>query len=181
MAVPSAQAFVQRCRRTWRRARARLLQSVAYFKKQADRRRSAAPRYRVGQKVLLSTRNLPLRVLSRKLAPRFVGPFPITKVINPSAVRLSLPRPMQRVHPTFHVSQVKPVVFSPLSPPAEPPPPPRVIDGGEVFTVRRLLKVRRRGRGLQYLADWEGFGPEERCWIPSRFILDRSLIDDSFP
>ena len=178
VAVPSAQAFIRQCRRTWRRARARLLQSVVYFKKQADRRRSAAPRYNVGQRVWLSSRNLPLKVLSRKLAPRFVGPFPITKIINPSAVRLKLPRPMQRIHPAFHVSQVKPVVLSPLSPPSEPPPPPRVIDGGEVFTVRKLLKARRRGRGLQYLADWEGFGPEERCWIPSRFVLDRSLIDD---
>ncbi|KAI3351468.1 hypothetical protein L3Q82_020314, partial [Scortum barcoo] len=70
-----------------------------------------------------------LRVESKKLAPKFIGPFLIQRIINPVAIRLKLPRSM-RVHPTFHVSRIKPVCESPLCPPTPPPPPPRIIDGG---------------------------------------------------
>ncbi|KAK5913399.1 hypothetical protein CgunFtcFv8_007934 [Champsocephalus gunnari] len=177
--VPSAHALVRRCHGIWASARRVLLRTSARMKKAADRHRRPAPVYRPGQKVWLSTRDLPLNVVSRKLAPRFVGPFTVEKCINPVSVRLRLPRSL-RVHPTFHVSKLKPVKESKMVPASKPPPPPRLIDGGLVYTVKRLLKVRKRGRGQQFLVDWEGYGPEEREWIPSSFIVDQNLIKDFY-
>ena len=79
----------------------------------ADRHRTPAPAYKQGQRVWLSSKNIPLKTDSRKLSPRYLGPFESQSVINPVAVRLRLPSSL-RVHPVFHVSRLKPVVDSPL-------------------------------------------------------------------
>lgn len=92
LAVPSVQHHVRRCRRVWHATRAALLRRAAQNKRLADRRHAPAPALRVGQKVWLSTKHIPLRTESKKLAPKFIGTFPIRMVLNPVTVRLALPR-----------------------------------------------------------------------------------------
>ena len=44
---------------------------------------------------------------SGKLAPRYIGPFPITERIGPVAYRLALPAQFSAMHNVFHVSQLR--------------------------------------------------------------------------
>ncbi|KAL1277065.1 hypothetical protein QQF64_023738 [Cirrhinus molitorella] len=139
------------------------------------------PTYQPGDRVWLSTRDIRLRLPSRKLSPRYIGPFTIHSQINPVTYRLDLPA-HYRIAPTFHVSLLKPylpsVVPSSTDPEPDPPPEQPEIQGDHIFQVRAILDSRRRAGRLQYLVDWEGFGPEERSWIPHADILDPSLLED---
>lgn len=55
-------------------------------------------------------------------------------------------------------------------------PPPCLIDGGAAYTVTCLLQACCWRRGLQYLTNWKGYGPEERPWDLVHHILNITLI-----
>ncbi|KAJ1171611.1 hypothetical protein NDU88_003471 [Pleurodeles waltl] len=88
------------------KARKHLLKYKESMKRQADKHRSEAPMYKIGDKVWLTTKNQNIEG-SRKLQPRFIGPFSITAIVNPVTVKLDLPKEYP-VHTTFHVSLLKP-------------------------------------------------------------------------
>jgi hypothetical protein len=48
-----------------------------------------------------------------KLAPRYIGPFPILERCGQVAYRLRLPESLSVVHDVFHVSQLKKCLWIP--------------------------------------------------------------------
>ncbi len=178
--LPSITEWLQRSEEVWDRAHTHLLRAVRRQELQANRHRRPGPVYQPGQWVWLSTRDLRLRLPSKKLSPRYVGPFKISRQITPVSFRLELPS-NYRISPTFHVSLLKPSggPRGASEEGAEPQtPPPILVDGEEAYRVHELLDSRRRGGMLQYLVDWEGFGPEERSWVNSGDILDPTLTEE---
>ncbi len=66
----------------------------------------------VGDRVWLSSTHLPIRSGARKLSSRWAGPFTIMEAVGQAAYRLELPLSW-KIHPVFHVSQLKAAVGNP--------------------------------------------------------------------
>ncbi|GJT22322.1 putative reverse transcriptase domain-containing protein [Tanacetum coccineum] len=93
----------------------RLKATRDHQKSYADKRRKPLE-FSVGDYVLLKVS--PWKGVVRygkkgKLAPRFVGPFEIIEKVGPVAYRLDLPKELNGVHDTFHVSNLKKCLANP--------------------------------------------------------------------
>jgi hypothetical protein len=101
---PASAAFVERLQSSLSFASKCLLAAQQRQKAFADQRRVEKV-YKVGDKVLLSTKYLNVKhsEKSRKLLPKWIGPFEVVQVVGPVAYKLKM-YPGWRVHPVFHVS-----------------------------------------------------------------------------
>ena len=76
------------------------------IKRQADRERKEAEKWKVGDSVMLSTKDLMFKKrLAKKLVNWFIGPYTIDKIISTNVVKLWLPM-LIRVHLVVNVSWV---------------------------------------------------------------------------
>lgn len=121
-------------------------------------------KFQVGQLVMLSTKNLKLRRPSKKMSPKYAGPFRIKDVIGQQAYRLSLPTAW-RIHPVFHVSLLEPYHRRSDGEEQSFMPLPELIDGEEQYDVERIVDRTRSKGVLYYLVKWVGYGEEYNSWI----------------
>ena len=62
--------------------------------------------YKVGDLLLLSSKNLIFKNIPAKLQKKFVGPFKVIEKVGPQAYRLDLPDTW-KIHNVFHISLLK--------------------------------------------------------------------------
>ena len=164
--LPAVDDFVRNISEVVHQAKLNLRAAQDRQKSYADKGRRELT-FNIGDLVLLKTKNLKLKTTGkRKLLPRWIGPFPVVKVIGSVAYKLELPIGM-KCHPVFHVSNLHPYRSDGR---VQPPPIPLEVAGDVEFEVEQVLlhrdvKSGRRTR-REFLIKWLGYGPEHNSWEP---------------
>ena len=108
-----------------------------------------------------------------KLAPRYIGPYPIIERWEPVAYRVELPSHLSAVHSNFHVSQLKKCLRVPtevvnmenlkLEPDlVYPEHPVKIVD----FKTR----VTRNQTSNFYKVQWSNHSEREATWESEEFL-----------
>jgi len=104
-----AEKFVVKMKEIQKEARAALGKVQEEMKKYADRKRAEVDEYKVGDLVILSTKDLKYQIMGRrteKLTERFVGPYKIKKIISSNTVELELSS-IVKIHPVVNISRIQ--------------------------------------------------------------------------
>ncbi len=142
----------------------------------------------MGQKVLLSTKNLcgKKSALTRKSLFHFIRPFHVLAKLGKQAYELEL-TPILKMHGVFHVSLLGPSHEDELHD-HQPPPLRLLVDGEQEHEVELLrqswiinpsFQVTTSG-SLRLTVRWAWFGPQHDTWDPEAAIQSCPAIVQTY-
>jgi len=135
-----AEKFVTKMKEIQKEVKAALGKAQEEMKKYADRKRGEATEYKVGDLVMLSTKDLKYQMTGRrteKLIERFVGSYKIKKIISANAVKLELSSTI-RIYPVVNISRICRYIGQ-VEEQRKEQPTPVIIKGEEEWEVERIL------------------------------------------
>jgi len=104
--VESATEFVERMKKVHEEAEAALKKTQEEMKRYADRNRKGTEKWKKGDIILLSTKDLVFKERpTKKLTERYIGPYAIEEIVSMNTVKLRLPSSI-RIHLVVNVSQI---------------------------------------------------------------------------
>ena len=104
-----AAKFIEKMREIQEEVKVVLRKVQEEMKKYVDGKRTEVDDYKVGDLVMLNTKDLKYQMVRRrteKLTERFMGPYKIKKIISLNAVELELPN-MIRIHSVVNISRIQ--------------------------------------------------------------------------
>ena len=135
------------------------------MRKYVNKKRSDVEEYKVGDLVMLSTKDLKYQIVGRrteKLTERFVGLYKIKKVVSSNAVELELPITI-KIHLVVNVSRIRRYVDQ-VEGQRKKQPAPVIIEGEEEWKVEKILNKRQVREKDKYLVCWKRFTAESDTW-----------------
>ena len=135
------------------------------MKKYADRKRAEVDEYRVGDLVMLSTKDLKYQMVGRrteKLMERFVGPYKVKKIVSANTVELELPSTI-KIHSVVNISRICRYIGQ-VEGQKKVEPTPIIIKGEEEQEIERILNKQQIREKDKYLVWQKGFTAESDTW-----------------
>jgi len=160
-----AEEFAREMKERHEEARVALVRSQEEMKRQADRSRKETEEYRVGDKVLISTKDFSMELMKRatkKLMEKFIGPYVVRKIVSENTVELELPASL-RIHLVVNVRRI--VKYrEQVEGQKKIPPPPVEVAGEKEYEVEEILDRQEKKGKTKYLVKWKGYTAEENTW-----------------
>ena len=147
-----AKRFVMKMKEIQEEAKAALGKAQEEIKKYANRKRAKVDNYKVGDLVLLSTKDLKYQMVRRrteKLMERFVGPYKIKKIISSNTVELELPGTV-RIHLVVNISRIRRYIGQ-VERQRKEQPALVIIKGEKEWKVERILNKQQVKEKDKYL------------------------------
>ena len=135
-----AERFITKMKEIQEEAKAALEKAQEEMEKYVNRKRGEVNEYKVGDLVMLSTKDLKYQMVSRrmeKLMERFIGPYKVKKIVSANAVELELPSTI-RIHPVVNISRIYRYIGQ-VEGQRKEQPAPVIIEGEEEWKVERIL------------------------------------------
>src|SRR5882672_10509108 len=173
--------FASRMDAATKEARSALFRAAGDMARFYDAHQREAPLYAVRDKVWLNGQNITTTCPMKKLDHKWLGLYPVEKVISWSTYRLKLPSSFGRTHPVFSVTLLQPYNADVITERVQrDPPPPVVRDGVEEYEVECILDSRIFRGKLEYLVRWKGYSIEEDEWRPSNDVKGAKRLVSEF-
>jgi len=131
------------------------------------------PKVKVGDWVMVNSKNYKTKSPTKTLNYKFWGKFQIEKLIGRCAYKLKLAPIAGKIHPVFHISLLEPYHSNTIPGRCSPTPPPVELEEQEWF-VERIVTSRITKGEVKYLVSWKGYGPDDDTWEPYENLKDRA-------
>ena len=176
-----AEKFVEKMRNVQEKAKVVLQKAQEDMKWYVDRERGDMEEYRVGNLVLLSTKDLKYQMVGRrmeKFTKCFVGPYKVKTIISSNAIELNLPNTI-RIHLVVNVSRVRKYKLQ-VEEQKKEVLQLVVIEGEEEWEVEKIINKRKVWGRNKYLVQWKRYIVEEDTWKSKKNLKNTMKLVKEF-